>query len=192
MLKQIILNSNQLASGLLCHIFPALFIRPSTMYMKELNRKDLAVVEIGVDRGYNAKSILTNLDVKHFYAVDPYLEPWETNLSLARTGSEEAYEQAVKETRRWTDKITFIKKTSQEASKSIPDGLDFVYIDGLHTYEMVKLELELYYPKLKDGGVIGGHDLYGDFIGVARAVTEFAYMRQKEIMGKDVDWWMVK
>jgi hypothetical protein len=181
-----------LASGLLSHIFPALFIRPSTTFVKELNRNDLVVVEIGVDRGYNAKSILSNLDVKRFYAVDPYMEPWSVNLSLARTGSEGAYEQAVKETRRWADKITFIKQTSQKASKSIPDGLDFVYIDGLHTYEMVKLELKLYYKKLKVGGVIGGHDLYGDFIGVARAVTEFATKHKKEVNGKDVDWWIVK
>ena len=192
MLKQILLNSNQLASGLLSHIYPKIFVRPSTEYVKSLNRSALIVVEIGIDRGYNARSILSHLDVKKFYAVDPYLDPWEVNLSLARTGSDGAYIQAVKETKQWADKIVFMCKTSVQAAKMIPDELDFVYIDGLHTYEMVRLELLLYWKKLKVGGVIAGHDFYGDFHGVAEAVVEFANDMNRQLSGKDVDWWIVK
>jgi hypothetical protein len=129
---------------------------------------------------------------QNLHTVDPYLEPWETNLSLARTGSDDAYIQARKETAKWGDTIVFMRKTSEQASRMIPDGLDFVYLDGLHTYEMVKKELKLYYKKLNTGGVIGGHDVYGDFIGVAKAIVEFANKQKKELNGKDVDWWIVK
>ena len=48
---------------------------------------------------------------------------------------------------------------SEDAVDDIPEKLDFVYIDGNHAYEYVKKDIGLYYPKLKKGGVIGGHDV---------------------------------
>jgi hypothetical protein len=56
----------------------------------------------------------------------------------------------------------------------LPDEyLDFVYIDGDHKYEEVKRDIECWFPKVKKGGCIGGHD-YGkkNYLGVRRAVKE--------------------
>jgi predicted O-methyltransferase YrrM len=38
------------------------------------------------------------------------------------------------------------------------NSIDFIYIDGDHSYNAVKQDLEMYLPKLKDNGIIGGHD----------------------------------
>ena len=65
-----------------------------------------------------------------------------------------------------SDKIQFIKLTSEQAirlSCLIPNDLDFVYIDGNHDYDYVKKDLELYYPKLKGGGVLGGDNFEVEF-----------------------------
>ena len=53
--------------------------------------------------------------------------------------------------------VEIIRKTSAEASKDFGDeSLDFVYLDGDHSYEAVKADLEALYPKIKAGGYILG------------------------------------
>ena len=71
---------------------------------------------------------------------------------------------------------------SIEAAKQYEDEtFDFVYIDASHHYDFVKSDILAWYPKVKKGGYIGGHDythpntahMYADFNdGVYRAVTE--------------------
>lgn len=57
---------------------------------------------------------------------------------------------------------------------------DWIYVDGNHLYEFVKQDLELYYPKVKDGGYITGDD-YGSEgwwdNGIQKAVDEFVSHR---------------
>jgi hypothetical protein len=54
---------------------------------------------------------------------------------------------------------TILRMTSIDASERVPDGsLDFVYIDGNHASAYVELDLELWVPKVKRGGVVSGHD----------------------------------
>jgi len=49
--------------------------------------------------------------------------------------------------------------TDVELLDSIADNsIDFVYLDGAHEYEVVKLELPLFFPKVRRGGVLAGHD----------------------------------
>ncbi|KAH3766052.1 WD repeat domain 60 [Pelomyxa schiedti] len=54
---------------------------------------------------------------------------------------------------------TVLRLTSEQAAKLIPDdSLSFVYIDARHDYSSVLQDLSLWYPKLKRGGVLAGHD----------------------------------
>lgn len=52
------------------------------------------------------------------------------------------------------------------------NSIDFIYIDAEHTYESVKRDLDLYLPKLKKGGIIGGHDYHEVWPGVCKAIDE--------------------
>jgi predicted O-methyltransferase YrrM len=66
-----------------------------------------------------------------------------------------------------------VKLPSTEAAKLYEDNsLDFVFIDAAHEYESVKSDIEAWYPKIKFGGYIGGHDYVRGEYGVYRAVDE--------------------
>lgn len=69
--------------------------------------------------------------------------------------------------------ITPFNISSENGSKLYEDeSLDFVFIDAGHSYEDVSLDLKLWYPKVKKGGVFAGHD-YPAWEGVKIAVDEF-------------------
>jgi len=62
---------------------------------------------------------------------------------------------------------------SEEAASLEKDGsLSLVFIDADHTYEGCKKDIELWWPKLKKGGIMLGHDYGPLYEGVVRAVTE--------------------
>lgn len=52
-------------------------------------------------------------------------------------------------------------KTTREALEEILGGelLDFLFIDGDHTYEGVKRDFEMYFPLVRKGGIIAFHDI---------------------------------
>lgn len=55
--------------------------------------------------------------------------------------------------------ITPIRMASVDAAKTYSDeSLDVVFIDAGHSYEAVKADILAWYPKVKRGGYIAGHD----------------------------------
>ena len=70
-----------------------------------------------------------------------------------------------------------IKDTSENASKLFPNSsIDYMMIDAGHTYEDVKSDINIWYSKIKSGGIVSGDD-YGTniFPGVTQAVNEYFY-----------------
>ena len=58
--------------------------------------------------------------------------------------------------------VKIMKMTSIEASKRFEDNyFDMVFIDANHGYKSIKEDIEVWYPKVKQGGVISGHDFAG-------------------------------
>ena len=145
--------------------------RPSLRLLE--GKKDLVGVEIGVDSGENALNILENLNIKHLYLIDPYA----LYRNLINVGCNITEEQCVElekiaheRLEKYKDKITWIKDLSENVADQIPDNLDFVYVDGNHRKEYVLKDIELYYPKIKEGGLISFHDF--DYPDVQKAVID--------------------
>lgn len=68
--------------------------------------------------------------------------------------------------------INPIVECSYIAPKYYEDlSLDFVFIDADHSYEIVKKDITEWYPKVKIGGTIAGHDYYNSE-HVQKAVNE--------------------
>jgi len=100
------------------------------------------------------------------------------------------------------DRIVWLYLRSDEAVDKIPDMLDFVYIDGNHSYEYVKRDIENYHCLVKPGGFVGGHDYTSNIdpryvIKVKKAVDEFVtkygyklFVRPYRKSDDWPDWWV--
>jgi predicted O-methyltransferase YrrM len=73
--------------------------------------------------------------------------------------------------------VVIHRQKSEETVKNFTKNyFDWVFVDGDHSYEYVKKDLELYYPKVKPGGIIAGDDYWwSPFEGfpIRKAVQEF-------------------
>jgi len=169
--------------------------RKSVMYAAKVLEPPYVGVEIGVDKGYHAYDILHDIDMKKLYLIDPYTPYIDGDIKKSIHNQEDrnyVYEEAKKRLSNYDDKIEFVIKQSEDAVNDIPDNLDFVYIDGNHNYEYVKKDIELYWDKIRVGGVLGGHDYWRDHPGVIRAVWMFKKRNKLELHNIGNDWWFVK
>jgi len=172
-------------------------MRPAIEFIKNrFGDMPLIGAEIGVAEGIHAKEIYQNLNFERLYLIDI----WEVYYCHKDGKSIKIYIPAsglekVKETFKFSMNVTIIKADSVEISKKFEDGyFDFVYIDGNHDYEFVKKDIEAWYPKVKKGGVLCGHDYSNSeqpWEGVDKAVNEFAKEHNLQLNLGKIDWWFV-
>lgn len=150
-----------------------------------LNKRDLvgSAVEIGTHRGEFANVLLNNWHGKMLYCVDPWTTYREAK-HLPERGINRAddYSACVSRLKNHPGRYKLIRSTSEAALDGFADGsLDFVYIDGDHSYESVLFDLGSWWRKLRAGGILAGHDFVSPGeplashwgINVQRAVREF-------------------
>lgn len=87
-----------------------------------------------------------------------------------------------------------LEMLSSDAHDSISEtDFDFIYIDGDHSYESVKNDIEMWYPRVRMGGILCGHDYNPAFEGVIRAVDEFVKKHASTLkIYEDSSWSVVK
>ena len=155
--------------------------------------RHLIGAEIGVYRGDHAEKIIHYLNLKKIYLVDPWKE-YNSVIGDNQKIQDERYEFVKKRFQNNT-KVEIIRKSSVDASKQFPDNyFDFIYLDGDHSYEAVKMDLNHWHPKLKKYGVMCGDD-FGHISGrgVIEAVQEFSFQKKLIIQTVgDTQFWYVK
>ena len=182
--------------------------RMSFIIMQAENIDNLICAEVGVYRGFNAIDMLNIDRTMKLHLIDSYVNIGKTDVYGQVLCPDEAgwdglgnpddcKAEARDNLRFYLDHITFVYKQSEEAYKDYPDGyFDYVYIDGDHAYKSVKRDIELWYPKVKKGGILGGHDVGMPSVG--KAVTEFIHDNNiinggsLYIEAKESDWWIFK
>jgi hypothetical protein len=174
--------------------------------------------EIGVKGANNSINILKNLNMNCLYLVDAFkkyngYKYWDKD-----------YESIAKrKLKKYGDEAVLMVDFSSNAVKQFQDGFfDFIYIDANHMFKHVKQDIELWYPKVKNGGVFGGHDfipetssvkdkdvdnvrdtfpkVFTDEMklqhvqgnGVYRAVMGFVDKESQELNFYGNDWWVTK
>ena len=72
-----------------------------------------------------------------------------------------------------TVEVEIIEKTGLDAVSAFEDeSLDLVFLDDDHTKAMVWREIKAWWPKVKVGGILSGHDFQPAFMGVVGAVND--------------------
>ena len=158
---------------------------------KYFNGKKISAVEIGVLRGQNSEDILKSLNVGKIYLIDPYSKYSDYESDGNYNNLISAEKEARRKLKKYSGSTIWINEYSDKAVSVISNKVDFIYIDGNHEYEYVKKDLELYWEKLKNGGIFSGHDI--QHFGVSRALMEFAQKKNIPVhFGDRRDWWIIK
>lgn len=151
-------------------------------------------VEVGAWKGrsaaYMATEIINSKKKIDFYVVDT----WK--------GSDESEHKKDKDIDRLFEVFTEnmqkvdgyykpMQMTSVEASLQFENcSIDFLYLDASHDFKSVYQDLEYWFPKVKRGGYIAGHDYTKHWPGVVQAVDKFFMSKAKEL--KDQNSWIYK
>ena len=137
----------------------------SKFYIDKINEYEREIgVEIGVRDAYSGNEVINRTTIKKLYGID-----------ISYSGNGKRLEEETE------GRYTFIQGKSPDMSDMFnDDSLDFVFVDGDHSYEGCKADIEAWWPKLKKGGIMSGDD-YGHTYnpaegkyGVVEAVEEFA------------------
>jgi len=168
--------------------------------VRRFNGKQIRGAEVGVSGGNLSAYLLAEVPNLYLHMVDAWRAPtpgseYATCGSLYATLNDEDQARraakATMQTRFAADRRDVLWMDSVKGAERFADGeLDFVFIDGDHTYGGVKEDLAAWYPKVRPGGFFGGHD-YGDVCeGVKRAVDEFSKATGSTIsVGEGSVWW---
>lgn len=174
-------------------------IRPFTDFVKtKFRNQKLLGAEVGVRRGNNAARLLDEILFEQLYLIDLWgkfkqVILWK-DVGFTDENLEWLYPAVVKRFENRPN-VTIHRLPSLEASKKFPNEyFHFVYIDACHSYEHVMEDILVWLPKIKAGGVLGGHDYRDDKIcpGVNRAVDEFIQNSGYELHQDCPDWWIEK
>lgn len=171
--------------------------RPMTIFMKEYFKFESIVgCEIGVDNGKHSLIMLENLNIKKLYQIDPY-QPYKDYRKGKLVLIDEETQNKKKKLRdkrfKNYDNVYLMQGDSLEYHHIFGNNFfDFVYIDGNHSKKYIHADLNNFYTKVKDGGIIGGHDFSGTHVDVVREVLKFEKKHKLVLHSSDLDWWFIK
>lgn len=171
------------------------------MMLFEKNRRDIVSFlnerypngvgcEVGVLRGEFSEHLLTNWNCKRLYLVDA----WQEHTDYDETFHDHKSNFMIMQSnlKPFNSRVQICKGNSCNVVQTFDDEFfDFIYIDANHSYEGCKLDLDLYWNKLKKGGILMGDDYHlkeietlsfnGNRVtfGVTKAVHDFVREHNK-------------
>ena len=133
-------------------------------------------VEIGCWKGrsscHMAEKIRSSGKHIEFFCVDTW-EGSEEHANESCIQSNTLYDEFCKNTLPFQDVIKSLRLSSIEAAEQFDDqSCDFIFIDAAHDFDNVVADINAWLPKLKENGVLAGHDYCATFPGVIQAVEK--------------------
>lgn len=188
----------RLVIGFLCcffsHInaeksFPS-FSRPErAKFVRQFIKEDQIGAEIGVCNGVFAWHVLLQKKPKQLFLIDP----WGPGINFEKQEVLDKQYEKVAHLFAPYERVSILRMRSENAVHLFDDEyFDYVYIDGEHSYEAVKRDLQNYLPKIKCGGYLIGDDLGWE--GVRPAVEEFVhnYSDLCSFIGEDAGQYVIR
>lgn len=153
-----------------------------------INLKKATMIEIGSFMGESTALFAERFE--KVIAIDPFKVYDKKSTDIIGKFTEKDWVQTqskFEQTVQTHPNITHIKKTSDDAVLDITEKVAFVYIDGTHSYEQVKKDIENYAPLITLGGYIGGHDYVKGWSDVIKAV-DAVFGAPDYVFGTDGNW----
>ena len=149
--------------------------------------ENAVVAEIGVANGDFSAQILEQSNPKRLYLIDPWAHQGDddyqedpNNVSQVEADKRCEAVQCRFSSEIERGQIVIIRELATVASQQFTNNyFDWVYIDAMHTYQAVSDDLHKYWPKIKPGGILLGHDYANNEgsrqmkFGVVSAVNDF-------------------
>lgn len=157
---------------------------------------NITCIEIGVNLGFNSYMLLENCsNISKLIGIDHYKEYQDWEGYIDQNMQDLVWNIFHENISALGPKFVLIKESSADAAKDIDDeSIDFIFIDADHSMRAVLQDLDNYYPKLKPGGVISGHD--ANLFSVNFAVLSWAKRKGIELsrvqIVKNSSWWWQK
>lgn len=145
-------------------------------------------VEVGVCEGVFSDVILKTWKGKKLYLIDSwrYIPGVIDFLNTDNNGQLDAMAKTFMKVYDYGSKAVLIRESSVDASELFADeSLDFCYIDASHDYKNVMDDLNAWYPKVKSGGIIAGHDYIDGIIQYLKGYVFFEVKKAVDYFFKD-------
>lgn len=160
--------------------------------------------EIGVLFGEFSRHILSNWPGT-LYMIDPWeQQPADRYLDGCNSvDMNKALAKAVAAVAEFGARAVILREYSVPAAQHFRDRqLSWAYLDGNHSFDVITADLNAYWPKIRSGGILAGHDFYERHTpfhdcGVEIAVREFAMQNNLKLnvipdAEGEPGWWFDK
>lgn len=169
-----------------------------------INEMGLKVgVELGTQKGLYSEYLLRTTEL-YLYMIDAwrYIEGYNDIANVPNNMHSENLSETKHRMQPYIGRWKIIREFSVLASEHFEDNsLDFIYVDADHSYSGTTLDLKAWYPKVRSGGLVVGHDfldgenICGSEFGVRSAVFDFLEDKTHTLYitsGPWPTWWFVK
>lgn len=155
-------------------------------------------VEVGCKEGRTTGHILKTVPDSRAIAIDPWIQQEASDDPTRETYKDWDFAKIEREF--WEnvgeakERCGMLRLTSEEAARvgcMQGDPFDLVFIDALHDYDSVKQDIALWWPHVRIGGMLAGHDFNHKWPGVERAVADSFNLMHVGVSSDSV-WFVVK
>lgn len=152
-------------------------------------------VEVGCKEGRTTGHILKSIPDSRVVAIDPWIVQDATADATRETYAD--WNFASIEAEFWKnvgehkDRVEMLRAKSNEAVDNTPINQDLVFIDALHDYDSVRDDIRLWWPKVRVGGMLCGHDFNHKWPGCERAVADSFNLMHIGVASDSV-WFIIK
>jgi cephalosporin hydroxylase len=155
-------------------------------------------VELGAYKGKSTSFIVTEMinrgrDV-NFITIDTFQgDSGSTDKkeveAYKQVDTSKMYDEFIENTIHLEDHFLVVQDYSYRSAKNLENNsIDVCFLDAGHSKEAVLADLKAWYPKMKNGSIMAGHD-YNSWEGVKKAVLEFFGKEPDKV---ENDCWFIK
>jgi hypothetical protein len=160
-------------------------------YIIEQLKKNSIIVEVGVWQGAFSKKIYNISKPKMLVLVDSWTYDEQVRGCAPQVDGKEPLSQKFFDDAKYKTynlfenkkNVVILDQNSSNSSSNYKDNyFDYIYLDAEHTYQAVSNDLDMWYPKLKNNGVLFGDDYYwreeDDTLSLHKAYQDFIAKHQ--------------